>query len=100
MNPSPMGLRWASLRTEPGFSSRTFSEHHYGSRVYGTGSLQTLNDTRPVLNRMNHDGHGLRLEGPPKRCGTQFLGHQRHVEGMGSREHMGQHSEGHGGGGT
>lgn len=66
MKPSPTGLRGASPRIEPGFSSRTFSERHYGSRIYGTGSLQTLNDTRPVLNRMNHDGHGLWLGRPPK----------------------------------
>lgn len=66
MKPSPMGLHEASPRTEPGFSSHTFLVRRYGSRLYGTGSLQTLNGTRPVLNRMNHDGHGLQLGRPPK----------------------------------
>lgn len=79
-----MGLHEASPRTEPGFSRHTFSIRCYGSRLCGTGSLQTLNDTRPVLNRVNHDGHGLWPGRPPKTLWDSVPGHQRRVEGMGS----------------
>jgi hypothetical protein len=64
-----------------------------------TQRYQILSNTGPVLNAMDHDGHGLLLERHLKAVWSTSLLCQRHAKRMGScwkEEYQSQVSEGQG----